>query len=128
MRGITVHIYRPDRLHTVDTTNGGVTAVMTAGRTFVVFVPGCDLREGPTLDEVRAAPERFVALRVTRRATPSGGDYLEPFDRPTDPYTGPMFGGHFAWSSSSTFSRFVAPGPLAVHDRFEAYPGGGSVR
>lgn len=109
MQGLILNVLRSRSLG--DCTNGGKTSTADS---IVVVHPELAGPFEPT-------PERPHFKVVFRE---NYGPYLAPVDVPPGT-VGPMFGGHFAYTSDSRWSRFLAakglPGvtALPVHDRFE---------
>lgn len=101
-RGIPVSILKAG--DTGDCTNGGV----TSGATRAILV-------GEGLPELFDAGPGEPLLRLEDRGR--HGFRAVPAKKQNGA-VGPMFGGHFVWTSDSRF-RAIAPYPVPVHDRYE---------
>ena len=98
MNALMVWVYRSPGLG--DCTNGGISARHDR---LLLQCP-----DGP--EEVAPGDERLLCL-VDR----GGHLHAEPVTRPQGRMAGPMFGGNYI---STSDSRFGAPYPIPVHDRW----------
>lgn len=112
--GLRVSVYRD--ASGADTTNGGISSEVE--RLTVVNV------EGPFEPNADAPPVMLVKAGrngdypVLFRAERRDGDWIV---RTRSSVVGPMFGGNYAASSDSRFSRAVGHyGAVPIHDRFES--------
>ena len=109
MRALPVDVYRTG--HT-DCTNGGISS--RYDRLLVI----CD--EGFVEIDENDPPENLVKI-VKRRLFGSDIYHIAPYDAPKG--AGWMFGGNYAATSDSRFSRMIDGmyGAVAIHDRQESW-------